>query len=36
MVHKKTHPEKSKLIIYRDVLEVLSFNVAVVQAAHYL
>ena len=36
MGHKKTHPEQSKLIIYRDVLGVLSFNVAVAQAAHDL
>ena len=33
---QKTHPEQSKLIIYRDVLGVLSFNVAVAQAAHDL
>ena len=35
MEHKKTHPEQSKLIIYCDVFGVLSFNVAVAQAARY-
>ena len=35
MGHKRTHPEYSKLIIYRDVLGVLSFNAAVAQATHY-